>query len=107
MNITRAIAFLLILTLPASFGCRKWQIKRKRKRDAKEIEKKKREREKEAMAKYQEAIKHQADIQSPSTKRAMKQRYKQADRYNNHKKEFFLKRWFGGKKRKKATVRPE
>ena len=107
MNITRAIAFILILTLPASFGCRKWQIKRKRKHDAKEIEKKKREREKEAMAKYQEAIKHQADIQSPSTKRAMKQRYKQADRYNHHKKEFFLKRWFGGNNRKKATVRPE
>jgi hypothetical protein len=107
MNISRAIAFLLILTLPASFGCRKWQIKRKRRQDAKEIERKKREREKEAMAKYQEAIKHQADIQSPSTKRAMKKRYKQADRYNHHRKEFFLKRWFGGKKRRKSTVKPE
>jgi ABC-type multidrug transport system fused ATPase/permease subunit len=107
MNISRAIAFLLILTLPVSFGCRKWQIKRKRRHDAREIEKKKKEKEKEAMAKYQEAIKHQASIQSPSTKRAMKQRYKQADRHNNHRKEFFLKRWFGGKKRKKATIKPE
>ncbi len=107
MNITRIIAFLLILSLPASFGCRKWQIKHKRKRDAREIERKKKEREKEAIAKYQEAIKHQASIQSPSTKRAMKQRYKQADRHNNNRKEFFLKRWFRGKKYKKATIRPE
>ena len=107
MNITKIIAFLLILTLPASFGCRKWQIKRKRRRDAREIEHKKKEREKEAMAKYQEAIDHQVSAQTPSTKRAMKQRYKQADRYNHHKKEFFLKRWFGGKKYRKSTVKPE
>ncbi len=107
MNISRLIAFILILSLPASFGCRKWQIKRKRRRDAREIAHKKKEREEEAMAKYQEAIEHQASIQSPSTKRAMKQRYKQADRYNNHRKEFFLKRWFRGGKSKKATVKPE
>jgi hypothetical protein len=32
--------------------------------------------------------------QSPSTRKMMKQDAKEAKRNNEHKKEFFLKRWF-------------
>ncbi len=104
MSIKRIIPFILMLSIAFStLSCKSWRINRKRKKDAREIEKKKRERDAEANAKYEEAIKHQADIQSPKTRRAMKKRYKQADRYNNHKREFFLKRWFTPKHKRKAT----
>lgn len=104
---SRIIAFILILCLPATFSCKRWQNNHKRKQDAREIARKQKERDAEAQAKYEEAIQRQASIQSPKTRREMKKRYKQADRYNNHKKEFFLKRWFGGKKHRSTTVKPE
>jgi ABC-type multidrug transport system fused ATPase/permease subunit len=107
MHISRIITFMLILALPFSFGCRKWQNNYKRNRDARELERKQREKEKETLARYEEAIKHQADIQSPKARKAMKQKYKQAYRYNHHKKEFFLKRWFTPKKRRTVPVKPE
>lgn len=108
MNSTsRIIAFVLILILPTTFSCKRWKNNHKRKKDAREIARKQKERDAEAQAKYEEAIQRQASIQSPKTRREMKKRYKQADRYNNHKKEFFLKRWFGGKKHRTTTVKPE
>jgi ABC-type multidrug transport system fused ATPase/permease subunit len=107
MNSNRIISILIILSFAfTTVSCRKWQINHKRKRDAKEIAKKQRERDNEANAKYEESIRHQASIQSPKTRREMKKRYKQADRYNNHKKEFFLKRWFTPKS-KRRVVAPE
>jgi hypothetical protein len=68
------------------------------------MEKEQEARQKEADAKYQEAIKRNASHQSKSAKKSMKRNYKKADRYNNHKKEFFLKRWFGGKKRRRKSA---
>ncbi len=107
MKSSKIIVFILLLTIPASFSCKRWRNTHKRKRDAREIAKKKREKDAEAEAKYEEAIQRQASIQSPKTRRAMKKRYKQADRYNNHKKEFFLKRWFKRKGHRSTTVKPE
>ncbi len=106
-NTSRLITFILILSLPFSFSCKRWRNNYKRKRDAREIAKKQKEKDKEAQARYEEAIQRQAAIQTPKTRREMKRRYKQADRYNHHKKEFFLKRWFGGKKHRTTTVKPE
>ena len=104
MNIRRVFVFALLLSFTfGNVSCRKWQIKRKRKRDAREIARNKKEKEDKAQAKYQEQVRRHADIQSPKTRRRMKNQYRKADRYNNHRKEFFLKRWFrkiGGKKKK-------
>ena len=83
-------------------GCKRWQVRHKQRKELREIEKKRREKEKAKQQKYQEAVKHQADIQDRRTKRDMKRRYKKAERYNRHKKEFFLKRWFKGKGNRKA-----
>lgn len=108
MNIAnKLVVFFLILSIPATFSCKRWVNNHKRKQDAREIARKQKERDAEAQAKYEEAIQRQASIQTPKTRREMKRRYKQADRYNNHKKEFFLKRWFGGKKHRKTPVKPE
>ena len=106
MAFSRVLLFLLILTIPFGYGCRKWSSNHKRKQNAREIERNRREKEAEAQAKYEEAIRRQAQIQSPKTRRAMKKQYKRADRYNNHKKEFFLKRWFTPKKKRTAPVNP-
>ena len=107
MNIRRFLVFALILSFSlGNVSCRKWRIKRKRKRDAREIEKKKREREAEAQAKYEEQVKRHADVQSPETRRRMKKQYRKADRYNNHRKEFFLKRWWRKLGKKKQRTNP-
>jgi hypothetical protein len=58
------------------------------------------------MAKYQEALKRHASIQSSSTKRTMKEKYKKSYRHKTGKKEFFLKRWFR-KGHETAPVKPE
>jgi len=83
------------------------RIKHKRRKDAREIEKDKRRKEKEAQAKYQKKIEYQASIQTPETKKRMKAQFKKSERYQSHRKEFFLKRWwksiFGGKKRTRKS----
>jgi len=98
------IFFLLLATLLGTTGCHKWNVKRKQRRDLRQMEKKKREQQKEAEEKYQEAVKRNASLQSKSAKKQMKRNYKKAERHNYHKKEFFLKRWFGGKKRRSRTA---
>lgn len=105
MRVKQIIIFLLVIaTSMGTVSCRKWNNKRKQRRDLRQMEKKKRDQQKEAEDKYQEAVKRNASHQSKSTKKAMKKNYKQAERYNYHKKEFFLKRWFGGKKKRSRSA---
>lgn len=101
MKTNRLVALLLILfTTLGTTSCHKWQVRHKQKRDLREREKQANERQKEADEAYQDAIKQHASHQSKRTRKDMKKNYKKADRYNNNKKEFFLKRWFKGGKRK-------
>jgi len=98
------ISLLVLVSVMGTTSCHKWQVKRKQKRDLRQMEKKKREQQKEAEEKYQEAVKQHASHQSKSAKKQMKQNYKKAERHNYHKKEFFLKRWFGGKKKRSRSA---
>jgi len=91
---------LIIATALGTSSCHKWNVKRKQKRDLRQMEHKRKEQQKEANKKYQEAVKRNASHQSKSAKKSMKANYKKADRHNNHRKEFFLKRWFKGKKKR-------
>jgi len=107
MKPKQLLFFLLIMaTALGTTSCHKWSVKHKQKRDLRQMEKKRAEQQKEADAKYQEAVKRNASHQSRSAKKSMKKNYKKADRYNNHKKEFFLKRWFKGK-RKRSKGSPD
>lgn len=83
-------------------GCKKWQVHHKQKKDLRAIQKKEKEKEEEKQKKYEEAVKHQASIQDKKTRKSMKKKYRKAQRYNNHQKEFFLKRWFRGGKKHQA-----
>jgi len=104
MKFKQLILILLVLSsLLGTSSCHKWQVPHKQKRDLREREKQKEQRQKEAEEKYQDAIKQHASHQSKRTRKEMKRNYKKADRYNNHKKEFFLKRWFKGGKKKSRT----
>ena len=101
MKISRILIFILILAVVPSVGCKKWRVRQKQKKELRELKQKQREKDKEKQKKYEEAVRHQASIQDKKTRKAMKKQYRKAQRYNTHKREFFLKRWFkGGKKTK-------
>jgi len=107
MKAKQLIIFLLIVfTSLGTSSCHHWNVKRKQKRDLRQMEKKQREKQKEADDKYQEAVKRNASHQSKSAKKSMKNNYKKAERHNYNKKEFFLKRWFSGK-RKRSRGAPD
>ncbi|RLD64661.1 MAG: hypothetical protein DRI84_08460 [Bacteroidetes bacterium] len=95
-----ALILLILTTTLGTSSCHKWQVRHKQKRDLREREKQEKQRQKEAEEQYQEVIKQHSKHQSKRSRKEMKRNYKKADRYNNHKKEFFLKRWFKGGKRK-------
>lgn len=103
MRTPKIIIFLLLIAvLSTSVGCKKWIVRHKQKQDLREIDRKKREQDLEKQKKYQEAVKHQASIQNKKTRKSMKKQYRKAQRHNNNQKEFFLKRWFKGKKKLKS-----
>jgi hypothetical protein len=60
----------------------------------KALAKKKKQREKEANKATKALLKQHMKDQSPATRKRMKQDAKEAQRNNEHKREFFLKRWF-------------
>lgn len=65
----------------------------------KELVKKKKKEAKEAKKATRAALKQHMKNQSPETRKRMKRDAREANRNNEHKREFFLKRWFT-KKRK-------
>ena len=96
---SKLIILFIITILTTSTGCKKWVVRHQQRRDLREIERKKKEQEKEKLQKYQEAVKRHASIQDKKTRKAMKKQYRKAQRHNTNRKEFFIKRWFKGKKR--------
>ena len=64
------------------------------------IEKKKAQRANEAMAMYEKGLKRHLKVQSKDTKKRMRKSMRKADRINDNRREFFLKRWFAGKRTK-------
>jgi Flp pilus assembly protein TadB len=99
MHAKQIFIFLIIFAIFSSFGCQRMMSRSKQRRDLREIEQKQREQDKEKLAKYQEAVKRHASNQDKKTRKSMKKQYKKAQRHNNNQKEFFVKRWFSGKKR--------
>ena len=100
----KIILFLTIIALLfTSVGCKKWNSNRKANKRARELKQKEKEKEKEKLKAYQEAVKRHAEIQDKKTRKDMKRRYKKARRYNTGQKEFFLKRWFRGKRKVKQN----
>ena len=69
------------------------------------VDKTKQKRENERMGNYEAALKKFYDQQTPKTRRELRRTMRQAERYNNHKKEFFLVRWYKSIFRAKHTVR--
>lgn len=57
------------------------------------LEKVKAERQKKAEKQYQEAVKNHYDMQSPETRKMMRQTFKKSQREGKPK--FFLARWYG------------
>ncbi len=106
MKITRILIFILALSVLPMSGCKKWIVRHKQRKELRELKQKQREKDREKMQKYRDAVEHQASIQDKKTKKSMKKQYRKADRYNSHKREFFLKRWFkGGHKNKKRRLK--
>ncbi|MEI7594675.1 MAG: hypothetical protein WCK02_02925 [Bacteroidota bacterium] len=68
------------------------------------LEKKQRQKEKEELKIYRQAIKKHMKMQSKNTRKMMKRGYGTADRTNDNKREFFLKRWLqSGLKKKRSN----
>lgn len=80
-----AIALSTIILTPS---CRSKMSKRER-----EIQKEKERRRKEDTVLYQKALKKHMKNQGRETRKIMKQNAKEAQRYNEQKDEFFIKRW--------------
>jgi hypothetical protein len=93
-KLLKRILLITILILPlASFA----QDSKKER----QIERMKEYRERETFKAYKKAVKRQWKIQSPETRKKMRADLRKAKKYNYHRKDFFLKRWFTRKGRKK------
>ena len=69
----------------------------------KQFEKEKKDRDREAQSAYEASIRKHYNMQTASTKKMMKSTARQSQRYKDHKREFFLKRWFTPKHRRGNT----
>jgi hypothetical protein len=103
----KLILIIFVLTLSISFeSCSKFQqSKRQEVQRRKQFEKDKKRRDKEAEQAYQDAINRHYAIQDQGTKKMMRQTAKKSQQVGEHKKEFFLKRWFSPKQKKSKSKR--
>lgn len=69
----------------------------------KQFEREKKSRDNEAQKAYEASIKKHYNMQTQSTKKMMKSTARQSQRYKDHKREFFLKRWFTPKHKRGNT----
>ncbi len=58
------------------------------------VDKIKEKRQAERMGDYEKALEKHYDQQTAKTKREMKRKMREAERYNYNKKEFFIVRWY-------------
>ncbi len=93
---------LIILSLGISSigftGCSKFsKMKREEAKRHKKFEKDREKQKKEEQLAYENAVQRNYDMQSPETQKAMRENAKKSEKYMrqiNHKKEFFLTRWW-------------
>jgi hypothetical protein len=97
----------MVLILSFNFqGCSKFQQSRRQEaKRRKQLEEDKSKREKEAQQAYEDAIKKHYNMQDQGTKKMMKQTARKSQFSGEHKKEFFLKRWFTPKQKKSKSKR--
>lgn len=86
----KSVPFFLILIISfASPSCRTDNISQKEK----QIQREKKRRSKDDTVLYQKALKKHMRNQTKETRKEMRRNYREAQRYNQQKKEFFLKRF--------------
>jgi hypothetical protein len=99
------IIFVLSLSVPIESCSKFQQSKRQEAQRRKQFEKDKKKRDKEAEQAYQDAINRHYAIQDEGTKKMMRQTARKSQQVGEHKKEFFLKRWFSPKQKKGKSKR--
>ena len=67
-------------------------------KDQKRLAKKKKAEAKEAKKETKALLKQHMKDQTPEVRKRMKRNARRANRYDEHKREFFIKRWFSHKK---------
>lgn len=101
--------FLLLLVLFVCItqqSCNKFQQSKKQQiKRQKQLEIDKERKEKEAEQAYNDAIMRHYSIQDQNTKKMMKQTSKKSYTDREHKREFFIKRWFSPKQKKSKSKR--
>ncbi len=104
--ISRILILAVLLSLPLTYGCSKYQIsKRQEKQRRKELAKEQERRDLEAQAAYEEALERHYAMQTKQTRKAMKQNMKKSIAHKENKKPNFLQRWFAPKQKKKPPRR--
>jgi len=69
-------------------------LEKRAERNQKRADKLKEDQEKQRNADYEGNLEKFYDMQTAKTKKEMKKNLRQAERFNKHKKEFFLVRWY-------------
>ena len=103
LNISKGIFFLFLFFLLAIFSCSSHRLEvRNEKARRKEQAFIKKERRQDEVRLYEYAVKRQKKIQSKETRKRMKELQKEADIFHGVKKEFFLKKWFTPKRKRRS-----
>jgi pyruvate/2-oxoacid:ferredoxin oxidoreductase beta subunit len=82
------IAFIAVSSVLVFSSCRTNNMSNKER----QIQKEKKRRSKDDTVLYQKALKKHMKNQTKATRKDMKRNYRESQRYNSQKKEFFLKR---------------
>lgn len=92
MKAIRIISIMLLLLMPATFvmSCRTSNTGNKER----QIQREKRKRSKNDTVLYQKALKRHMKSQTKDTRSSMRRALAIAKRNRDHKREFFLRRWF-------------
>jgi hypothetical protein len=83
------IAVIMLISFQFTTSCRTNNMSKKER----QIQKEKKRRAKDDTVLYQKALKKHMKNQTRATQKEMKRNYRDAQRYNEQKKEFFLKRF--------------
>lgn len=92
------IIFSLGMSTIGFTGCSKFsKMKREEAKRHKKFEKDREKQKNQEQLAYENAVQRNYDMQSPETQKAMRENAKKSEKYSrqmNHKKEFFLVRWW-------------
>ncbi|MDP4267498.1 MAG: hypothetical protein Q8880_08700 [Bacteroidota bacterium] len=101
MKLRKYIILLLISNMFITFPFLSFSqgLPKEAQKQQKAIDEKKKAREKENQKIYKAALKKQQKIQTKETRKRMKEMNAKANRVNENKREFFLKRWFSKKQK--------